>query len=191
MNPVLLLLLVAVPQPGATTSPNLNASRDHPMSAAVAGIFIDACIRGELRLKKEFAKKVKVRHQWAGEYRLQSPNEFADYYEIEKPARSFLRVSSFKQPDKNHWISRCRLETDGHDIHAAFQIVAESLHIVELPKPAWQTYRYEILLPDGSSRIEIDKVNLTVSVYDREFAQRLQNKLRASKPVVRSFKLGI
>ncbi|HEX8574420.1 MAG TPA: hypothetical protein VF759_16895 [Allosphingosinicella sp.] len=150
-------------------------------SRQLVEIFLDACVRGQLRLSRQQASQIRydeVPYSIRWNFRRDDPGRF---YRIREPLDATLAILSYDPPTKDGWAERCLLFSNHIKRPVAWNIIAASVpggveeksrddllhYVLDVPQ-----LRYRITAGSGDYRYGI-VVKLQTILYDEATAARL------------------
>ncbi len=162
------LLAAAVAQPARVES--------HPVTEALAEIFVSACIKGEARLSRDAATRISwselprhMKKRFEGE-------KHGQFFKIVKPSPAYLVVANYVAPTSEGAIMICELANEGVDLATAWSKIASSA--TGKPHGAFRSgaIHYRLTFPKQRARVFLAKRTMSATIYAEAAVPKLMEE---------------
>jgi hypothetical protein len=149
---------------------SMPSGSGHPETEALAQLFIDACVYGELRLSPEAGQRVS--EDKVSEWRRVKGGR-TQYFEIKKPREALLRITDYQPANDEGVVRQCIVVTGGHDLNTAWAKVAPAVSGAPEAKIVANIDEYEIDFPARRYRVLMSRNWMSSLIFDDATAAKM------------------
>jgi hypothetical protein len=149
---------------------SIPSGSGHPETEALAQLFIDACVYGELRLTSETGQQVSA--DKVSEWRRVKEGK-AQYFEIRKPREALLRITDFEPATDLGVVRQCIVITGGHDLNTAWSKIAPAVSGGPEAKIVANIDEYEIDFPARRYRVVMSRNWMSSLIFNDSTAAKM------------------
>lgn len=154
--------------------------RRDPETAALAEMFVSACLDGSLRLSSSQGTEVLPRNVpfWVRERN--EAIKSIHYYQLRKPAKAYLVTVNYQKPGPNGEVSDCYVAANRIWLQGAATAVHHAL-TQTTPRYEVGSRFYSLFLPEQNAHVSATRYYIDVTRYDPATSQKLYRKLNRQK----------
>jgi hypothetical protein len=149
---------------------SIPSGSGHPETEALAQLFIDACVYGELRLTPETGQRVSEGK--VSEWRRVKEGT-TQYFAIRKPREALLRITDFEPATDLGVVRQCIVVTGGHDLNTAWKKIAPAVSGASEAKIVANIDEYEIDFPARRYRVVMSRNWMSSLIFDDATAAKM------------------
>lgn len=162
------LILAAVGQPARVES--------HPVTEALADVFIGACIKGEARLNRSMAARISWMELPRHLKKRFEAEKHGQFFKISKPSPAYLVVADYDPPTSDGAVMACDLANEGVDLATAWSKIASSAS--GKPQESFRSgaIHYRMTFPKQRARVFLAKKTMRATIYTEAAVPKLMEQ---------------
>lgn len=154
--------------------------RESPETAAMADMFISACLDGKLSLSAGAAEEIKPRNApfWVRED--DEKGKSIHYYKLREPTKAYLVTAFYDPPNSEGLVSDCYITASVVDAKVAGFLVHHAI-TGSYPNYVKYSHNYTNFIPDQHFYVAITPYSITGTRFSETVSRKLYEKLSRNR----------
>ena len=158
---------------------------NNPVSAAVADLFVQLCVKGEATLPRDQISPSTFDRIYGPQRDPAPPGSQVKIYHLDKPRSLYIRTVNYPENDPEGRRMTCSLTPNGTNLHTSMVVVLAGLGLGTIKKPIGAVDHYHITDPERNFEMIIPGWKLISTIYDdATSAKMLAKQKKTGRPIV-------